>query len=371
MALEAAAIETAVVADEDRLWQAFVVRDRSLDGAVFCGVRSTGIYCRTTCPARRPHRSQVLFFLSTLDAKEAGFRACFRCHPDRRETDADLVRGACTFIDEFLQTHGALPTVQDVGRAVGLTLARLQRLFKLEMGLTVSQYMRGRRMEKFKGLVREGGSVTEAIYDAGFSSSSRLYESAKEQMGMTPASYRKGGAGAEIGYIFTQSALGGLLVAGTGSGICAVKLGDDAAELIAELAQEFPAASVRKVEPQEVTPVFRNLHSWTESLLGYLGGLQVDIDLPLDVVATAFQWRVWRRLQGIPAGETRTYQEMAGDLGQPTASRAVGRACATNPVAPIVPCHRAVRKDGGLAGYRWGLHRKEALLRMEQRQSEG
>ena len=366
MALDDAAIREL---DTDRLWEAFTAKDRSLDGAVFCAVRSTGIYCRPTCPARRPDRSQVRFYYTTREAGEAGYRACLRCFPDRPETDSELVGAACRFVDDFAETHETLPTMEEVGIAVGLTPARLQRLFKLETGLTVSQYARGRRMERFKGLVRSGASVAEASFDAGFTSSSRLYENATEQLGMTPATYRKGGAGAEIGFIFIQSALGGLLVAGTVSGVCAVKLGDDGDDLIAELEQEFPAANIRRVEPGDGSGEFHDLNRWTESLLGYLDGRSVDIDLPLDVLATAFQWRVWRKLQEIPSGETRTYQEMAGDLGQPTASRAVGRACATNPVAPIVPCHRAVRKDGGLAGYRWGLHRKEALLEMEQRQS--
>lgn len=356
--------------DEDRLWNAFLSRDRALDGAVYCAVRSTGIYCRPTCPARRPDRLQVKFYFTTTEASEAGYRACLRCFPDRAETDAELVGAACSFIDGFLDAHATLPTLVEAGNAVGLTTARLQRLFKLETGLTVAQYAKGKRMERFKGLVRNGASVSDAIYNAGFGSSSRLYENATEQLGMTPATYRKGGAGAEIAFIFTQSALGGLLVAGTESGVCAVKLGDDAGVLISELEQEFPSARIRRVEMDEETRGVQELCCWAESLLSYLDGRQVDIDLPLDVMATAFQWRVWRRLQAIPSGETRTYQEMAGDLGQPTASRAVGRACATNPVAPIVPCHRAVRKDGGLAGYRWGLHRKEALLEMERRQRQ-
>ena len=263
-----------------------------------------------------------------------------------------------------------LPTTEEVGRAVGLTPARLQRLFKLETGLTVSQYARAKRLERFKALVRDCANVADAAHGAGFASSSRLYENATEQLGMTPATYRKGGAGALIRYIVTPSALGGLLVAGTASGVCAVKLGDDTKALVEEVEAEFPAATLTHVESDDESPEGQSLGNWVAALLNYLDGHRVDIDLPLDVLATAFQWRVWRRLQAIPTGETRTYQEMAGDLGQPTASRAVGRACATNPVAPIVPCHRAVRKDGGLAGYRWGLHRKEALLKMERSQSD-
>ena len=249
---------------------------------------------------------------------------------------------------------------------MSLSPSRLQRLFKLETGLTPSQYARGKRMARFKALVRGGEMVTEAVYDAGFGSASRLYENAAGQLGMTPATYRKGGAGAIIRYVTTDSALGGLLVAGTVTGVCSVKLGDESEALIAELEQEFPAATLVGTAPGDDSQDGAGLRRWVVLLQEYLAGRRTNIDLPLDVLATAFQWRVWRRLQAIPVGETRTYQEMAGDLEQPNASRAVGRACATNPVAPIIPCHRAVRKDGGLAGYRWGLHRKETLLEMER-----
>ena len=359
--------------DPEVMWNALVAHDRRYDGAFVCAVSSTGVYCRPTCPAKRPHRSRVQFYGSPEEARGAGYRACLRCHPDRPETDADLVAAACSIIDQHIEEYEALPTVTDVCNAharqthVALSASRLHRLFKLETGLTPSQYARGRRMERFKALVKDGDSVAEALYDSGFGSSSRLYESASGQMGMTPATYRKGGAGAKICYVVTGSALGGLLVAATGSGICAVKLGDDTEGLIAELQQEFPAATLTSVPPGDGTPEDSGLRHWVATLHEYLAGRRTDIDLPLDVLATVFQWRVWRRLQAIPLGDTRTYQEMAADLEKPTASRAVGRACATNPVAPIIPCHRAVRKDGGLAGYRWGLHRKEALLEMEQR----
>ena len=251
-----------------------------------------------------------------------------------------------------------------------MTPARVQRMFKQETGLTPTQYARAKRLERFKTLARRGGNVSQAAYDAGFGSSSRLYESASKQLGMTPATYGKGGSGAVVRYVFTTSALGGLVVAGTASGVCSVKLGDDPDPLIRELEIEFPGATLVRTLPDDYTDDCRELRRWTAALLDYLDGGRVDIDLPLDVVATAFQWRVWRKLQDIPDGETRTYQQMAADLQQPTASRAVGRACATNPVAPIIPCHRAVRKDGGLAGYRWGLHRKEALLEMERQRSQ-
>ena len=352
--------------DPEVMWDALVSHDRSYDGVFVCAVSSTGIYCRPTCPARRPHRSKVKFYDSPEQARRAGYRACLRCHPDRPETDADLVAAACHVIDRQIEESESPPVVEDVCRAVGLSPSRLQRLFKLETGLTPSQYARGKRMERFKALVKGGETVTEAVYDAGFGSTSRLYEKASGQLGMTPATYRKGGAGATIRYVTTDSALGGLLVAGTTTGICSVKLGDDSEALITELEQEFPAATLVETASDDDLQETDGLRRWVGSLQEYLAGRMANIDLPLDVLATAFQWRVWRRLQAIPVGETRTYQEMAGDLEQPSASRAVGRACATNPVAPIIPCHRAVRKDGGLAGYRWGLHRKDALLKMER-----
>ncbi len=356
--------------DPEVMWNALVAHDRSFDGVFVCAVSSTGVYCRPTCPARRPHRSKVEFFGSPEEARWAGYRACMRCHPDRTETDADLVKAASEIIDRHIEERETLPTAAEVCQAVGMSASRLQRLFKLETGLTPSQYARGRRMEQFKALVRDCGSVTEATYDAGFGSPSRLYENAAVQLGMTPATYRKGGAGARIRYIATDSALGGLLVAATSTGICSVKLGDEMVGLITELEQEFPAATLAAISPGDDSLENSDLRRWVASLQEYLEGRRVDIDLPLDVMATAFQWRVWRRLQSIPLGDTRTYQEMAADLEHPKASRAVGRACATNPVAPIVPCHRALRKDGGLAGYRWGLHRKEALLDMERRLRE-
>lgn len=361
--------KTVDAGDEDRLWQAFLSRDRNLDGAVVCAVRSTRIYCRPTCPARRPDRSQVSFFRTPGEARAAGFRACLRCLPDRPETDAGLVAAACDFVDSYAETQGALPTAAEVGEAMGLSVGRLNGLFRKEMGLTLAQYARGNRLKRFKALVRDGPRVSDATYDAGFGSSSRLYENSTEELGMTPATYRKGGAGTTICYIVRDSALGGLLVAGTASGVCAVKLGDHAKSLVDELRQEFPAASLLPVDPDDDTGEYRNLQGWVSSLMLYLDGRNTEIDLPLDVVATAFQWRVWRQLQAIPPGETRTYQQLAEELEHPRASRAVGRACATNPVAPIIPCHRALRKDGGLAGYRWGLQRKETLLEMERRQS--
>lgn len=355
--------------DPQQLWAAVLSRDSSFDGRFVYAVRSTGVYCRPTCPSRRPRQSQAVFFTVPEDASRAGYRPCRRCRPDMPDGDAELVRRACEYIDECIGDRNSVPSLTELTDAVGVGASRLLRVFKRETGLSPAQYARGKRLGRFKAEVRAGSSVSNAMYDAGYGSSSRLYENAAEQLGMTPASYRKGGAGAVIRYIVTESELGGLLVAGTSTGVCAVKLGDDHDVLIAELAEEFPAAEISRVEFTGHEPEPGGLRSWTGAILEYLEGRRLDIELPLDVLATAFQWRVWRRLQAIPAGETRTYHQLAEELEKPTASRAVGRACATNPVAPIVPCHRAIRKDGGLAGYRWGLHRKEALLEMERRQA--
>lgn len=355
--------------DPQQLWAAVLSRDARFDGRFVYAVRSTGIYCRPACPSRRPRQSQAVFFAAPDEARDAGYRPCRRCHPDRPGEDAELARRVGEGIDGYIAAHDALPSLDEIAAAVGVAAPRLRRVFRQETGLTPTQYARARRWGKFKALIRDGAKVSAALYDAGYGSASRLYESAAEQLGMTPASYRKGGAGAVIRYIVTDSALGGLLVAGTASGVCAVKLGDDTRLLAAELEQEFPSADIIRIEPDDPAPESAGLRSWVGAVLEYLSGGRSGIDLPLDVLATVFQWRVWRRLQAIPVGETRTYRQLAEELEQPTASRAVGRACATNPVAPIVPCHRAVRADGGLAGYRWGLNRKESLLAMERQQS--
>ncbi len=353
----------------EQMWNAVLSRDSSFDGQFVYAVRSTGIYCRPTCPSRRPRPSQAVYFAAPNEARSAGYRPCRRCRPDLNGEAAELVPRACEYIDAYTLDHDSHPTMTELSNALHVPESRLIRLFKKETGLTPSQYGRGRRLERFKAMVKEGENVTEAMYQAGYGSSSRLYEDAGRQIGMTPASYRKGGAGAVIGYIVADSALGDLLVAGTSIGVCAVKLGDDADALERELKDEFPAADILRVGPHDKGAENESLLAWVKAIQEYLEGSQLNVDLPLDVLATIFQWRVWRKLQSIPAGETRTYQQLAEEMEQPAASRAVGRACATNPVAPIVPCHRAVRKDGGLAGYRWGLHRKEALLEMERRQS--
>lgn len=342
---------------EAALWQAVLARDSQYDGIFVFAVRSTGIYCRPSCPSRRPRRERVQFFDQPAQAEAAGFRPCQRCHPDqatRPEPNLRLVQAVCRAIDE---RDDRPPTLAELGQQFGVSPYHLQRTFKRIVGVTPKQYAAAQRAERLKKHLKEKSTVTEAIYEAGFASSSSAYGEATGQLGMTPATYRRGGPATTVTYAISPCPLGYLLVAATGQGICAVRLGDSEAELAATLAGEFPAAQVERCDG--------DLEQWVASLLDYLSGVQPHLDLPLDVRATAFQRRVWHALQEIPYGSTRSYSAVAQAIGQPAAARAVARACAANPVALVVPCHRVVREDGSLGGYRWGIKRKEALLAQE------
>lgn len=346
------------VLDEECCWQA-VLRRETLAVPFVYAVRSTGIYCRPTCPSRRPQRQQVLFFAQPAAAEQAGFRACLRCHPQDDAPPAPqlaLVQRICRFIDE---RHDSPPDLAELGAAFGLSPAHMQRTFKRVLGITPRQYAEARRLDAFKARLRAGQSVSDALYEAGYGSSSRLYERAPAQMGMTPTAYQQGGAGMQIRYSIVDSALGRLLVAATTRGLCMVSLGDSDSDLEAALWREYPAAAIACDDGA--------LHAWLHDLLRHLAGQQPHLDLPLDVQATAFQWQVWQALRAIPYGETRTYSELARQhFDNANAARAVARACATNPVSIVVPCHRVVREDGSLGGYRWGLERKRKLLQQEQ-----
>jgi AraC family transcriptional regulator of adaptative response/methylated-DNA-[protein]-cysteine methyltransferase len=343
---------------EERFWQAVETRAADYDGVFYYGVRTTGVYCRPSCPSRRPKRENVLFFALPEAARQAGFRACMRCRPDEaviRDPQAELTQSLCRLIDQHLEEPLNFAALSE---GVKLSQFHLQRLFKKLMGITPRQYAEARRAALFKTLVKGGQSVTEAMYGAGYGSSSRLYEKAAAQLGMTPATYRKGGKGMKISYATAECALGLLLVAVTDKGICSVTLGDRSEDLSRDLRAEFPQAEIGRDEERLQTQI--------RALLAHLAGQEPHPDLPLDVQGTAFQKRVWEELRRIPYGQTASYGEIARRIGQPSATRAVARACATNPAALVTPCHRVVRENGELSGYRWGVERKRQLLEKEK-----
>jgi len=342
------------------LWDAVVARNRKFDGALFYAVGTTGIYCRPSCPARRPKPENVQFFFDPDSAEQAGFRACKRCHPrDSANGNGngrlELVRNVCRAVERNVDSP--LPMKQLSGE-LKIHPATLDRTFKQSTGITIKQYAEARRFSLFKTALRFGRDVTTAIYEAGYNSTSRVYEHANSKLGMTPAAYSKGGNGARIRYAIAPYSAGKALLAVTDKGVCSVKLGDDSAKLVQELEGEFPKA--------ELIHADIDLRGWMSNLLQRLEG-KVDLpELPVDVRATAFQRRVYEELKRIPAGETRTYSQIAKKLGGESGRRAVARACATNNVAVLIPCHRVVRSDGGMAGYRWGMGRKEELLANER-----
>ncbi len=342
---------------EDLYWQAVMSRDIHADGAFVYAVRSTGIYCNPSCPSRRPKREYVQFFSLPSEAEQAGFRPCRRCNQSLSQGEAQvtLVEHVCTYIEAHLEETVTLATL---GSLVSMSPSHLQRIFKQRMGISPHQYAEACRLKKLRTRLREGESVTNALIEAGYSSPSRLYEYTQTHLGMTPMRYRSGGQDMLIRYTLVTSSLGRLLVAATEKGICFVSLGDTDEQLEDALFQEYPAA--------EIVCDGSQLSDWVMALLHHLEGEQPHLALPLDVQATAFQWRVWRELQAIPYGETRSYSAIAQALGDKKKARAVARACATNPVALAVPCHRVVRENGAPGGYRWGSERKERLLAQEQ-----
>jgi AraC family transcriptional regulator of adaptative response/methylated-DNA-[protein]-cysteine methyltransferase len=349
------------VPSEEQCWQALLRRDAGRDGSFVYAVRPGGVYCRPSCASPRPRREQVEFFPLPEAAQQAGFRPCPRCRPqEARAADprVEAVRALCRHIEANLE--GPL-TLEALGEQAGLSPCHLQRVFKRITSITPRQYADACRLGRLKARLRESKTVTTAMYEAGYGSSSRLYERAAAQLGMTPGAYRRGGRSMSLCYAVADCPLGRLLLAGTEQGISALYLGEDDGQLEATLAGEFPEAELRRDDG--------GLRPWLEELLEHLRGRRPHLQLPLDVQATAFQWRVWQELRKIPYGSTRTYQEIARAVGQPTAARAVARACATNPVSVVIPCHRVVRGDGSLGGYRWGLARKQKLLAGEQARS--
>lgn len=355
--------------DVGEAWNRVLARDAGADGRFVYAVKTTGIFCRPSCPSRKPSRANVEFYDGPVEAVRAGFRACQRCRPEGRRADTETVDKLCRYLEENIDR---LVTLDELAEQAGASKFTVQRMFVRVLGVSAAEYQRELRARKLKHALngkasagkgtsgksttnaRGAKDVTEAIYEAGYSSPSRAYEGAAARLGMSPGQYRSDGRGMQIRYATVKSALGQLLVAATNKGLCAVTLGDDPAEMEQSLREQFPAAEVTRDE------------SLTRTARQVLAGERAaTAELPLDVRATAFQLRVWQALKNIPRGETRSYSQVARAIGQPTAVRAVARACATNPVAVVVPCHRVVGSDGKLTGYRWGVERKKKLLEME------
>lgn len=336
----------------DRRWLAVLARNIKADGTFWYAVRTTRIYCRPSCPSRHALRENVTFYDTPAEARADGYRPCLRCQPDEVSAHAQLVAHVQQLLDTVLPT----PSLEGLAAATGRSPFHLQRIFKRVTGLSPKQYALRARTERLKGELRDGARVTPALYEAGHPSSRTLYDRRTDQLGMTPTAYQRGGAYQTIRYLLTDSALGRLLVAATARGLCAVRFGEDTL-LVEELRAEYPRADILEDPPA--------LATYLEALHALIAGRAAPT-LPSDVPGTAFQRRVWDALRLIPTGETRSYAQVAELIGAPTAVRAVARACATNPIALVVPCHRVVRTGGALAGYRWGVERKQALLEQER-----
>ena len=341
---------------EESSWQAVLARDNASDGKFVFAVSSTGIYCRPSCPSKRPRRENVTFFRAPQEAESAGFRECLRCRPKSVTGNPrqELVKSVCRYIEQHLDEP---VTLAQLGKQYRQSPFHLQRTFKAVLGITPKQYADSCRMRGFRQRLKAGHSVTRAMHDAGYSSTSRLYSRTASELGMEPGKYRRGAIAAPIRYTCADSPLGRILVAATDKGICSIQFADSDEELEQGLKQEFPFAIRRRDD--------ENMSKLTQQLMRHMKGLAKSSTLPLDIQATAFQRRVWSYLRSIGFGETRSYSDVAKGIGQPSAIRAVARACATNPVAVAIPCHRVLRSNGDLGGYRWGMGRKKALLAME------
>jgi len=345
--------------DAAAAWRQIAARDASADGQFVYAVRTTGIYCRPSCPSRRPAQQNVVLYATAMEAAQAGYRACKRCQPQAAlHPQAAALKAACQFLREQAEDR---PTLAQTARAAGMSPYALQRLFRSVLGVSPRQYHAGQRSQRFRQELAKKSSgrvrVADAVYAAGYGSSSRVYEPAQATLGMTPAQYRARGALQNIRYATAPCALGHILVAATERGICSVALGDGPAQLAAQLQQEFPQAAITQ-DAAELAPALLQV-------LSHLSQHPRSIELPLDIRATAFQQRVWQALRQIPRGQTVSYAQLAASLGQPKAARAVARACAQNPIALLTPCHRVVGSDGRLSGYRWGVQRKRTLLYLE------
>ena len=342
----------------DQAWQAVLQRDRRYDGMFVYAVRSTGIYCRPSCPSRRPRVEQVEFFEAPKSAEGAGYRSCKRCRPAENGIAKlpEMITQVCRTLDEQLEEE---PTLEQLADVAGMSPFHLQRSFKQALGISPRQYAELRKFLRFRKQLQKGDDVTTAMYGAGFNSPSRLYERSTSALGMTPSAYKAGAPNQKIRFTIADTALGKTLVAATDKGVCAVRMGESAATLEKDLKAEFPLAEVAKDD--------KRLGTLVKQVAALAEGKAQAREIPLDIRHTAFQWKVWQALRNIAPGETRSYQEVAKAIGDPRAVRAVARACATNPVALVIPCHRVVRSDGALSGYRWGVERKKKILEGEKK----
>lgn len=350
--------ELAAAVLSDPRWAAVVARDPSADGQFYYSVKTTGVYCRPSCAARTAKPENVQFHLTAAEAEHAGFRPCKRCKPDQpsqSEQHAALVTELCRFIEQAEQ----VPSLQDLAERAGLSAYHLHRIFKAVTGVTPKAYAEAHRASRVRSELKRNNTVTEAIYAAGYNSNGRFYENADQVLGMTPTSYRSGGDDTEIRFAIGQCSLGAILVAASERGVCAIHLGDDPEALVRELQDSFPRAALIGGDAD-----FEKLVS---RVVGFVEAPRLGLDLPLDVRGTAFQQRVWQALREIPAGKTVSYTDIARRIGAPKAVRAVAGACAANTLAVAIPCHRVVRTDGSLSGYRWGVERKRVLLERESK----
>ena len=347
---------------EDSCWQAVFDRDSASDGKFIFAVSSTGVYCRPSCPARRPRRENVIFFLRPEEAEHAGFRECLRCRPKALSGNPrqELIKSVCRYIEQHLDEP---ITLAQLGAQFSQSSFHLQRTFKALVGITPKEYANSCRMRGFRQKLKSGHSVTRAMHEAGYSSTSRLYSRTTSELGMEPAKYRRGAIAAPVRYTCADSPLGRILIAATDKGICSIQFADSDEELEQGLKQEFPFAVRRRDDA--------GMSDLAQRVMQHVGGLEVAHSLPLDIQATAFQRRVWTYLQSIGFGETRSYSEVARAIRKPSAVRAVARACAANPIAVAIPCHRVLCSNGDLGGYRWGIPRKKALIEMEAEKSGG
>jgi AraC family transcriptional regulator of adaptative response/methylated-DNA-[protein]-cysteine methyltransferase len=340
----------------DPRWAAVAARDTRADGTFFYSVRTTGVYCRPSCAARLPRPENVMLHASIADAERAGFRSCKRCKPDQPsliDRHAIGVTAACRAIEQAEMA----PSLDQLAKDAGLSPFHFHRVFKTVTGVTPKQYADQHRASRVRHALSRAANVTDAIFDAGYNASSRFYESADQLLGMTPSSYRRGGANSDIHFAIAQCSLGAILVAQSARGVCAILLGDDPDALVRDLQDRLPRANLIGGD--------HNYEQLIAQVIGFVEAPASGLDLPLDVRGTAFQQRVWRALREISPGATASYSEIAQRIGSPKAVRAVAKACAANTLAVAIPCHRVVRKDGGLSGYRWGVERKRALLKRE------